>query len=171
MPFRCVATITRVDKTKPPPDMSFRASETESRNLPTWQILPCIGTFCHVVDSSTPLIATVGMTMGGRFYGFADCFCDVSRCPAASSVRATPCQLPRRGSSCTGLLGTGGCRGRFRPSTCGTAHRVFPTVSLIGVFFYTTYSKNGHVRRPDNCQLSTVNCQLSPIVNCPFPIF
>ncbi len=32
-----------------------------------------------------------------------------------------------------------------------------PTVSLVGVFFYTTYSKNGYVRCSDNCQLSTVN--------------
>ena len=28
----------------------------------------------------------------------------------------------------------------------GTAHRPFPTVSLVGVFFYTTHSKNGLVR-------------------------
>ena len=47
----------------------------------------------------------------------------------------------------------------------GTAHRPFPTVSLIGVFFYKTYSKSGHVRSPNNCQLSIVNCQLKN--NCP----
>ena len=45
--------------------------------------------------------------MGLRFYGFAYCFWNVSGCPAASSVRAAPCQLPRRGSFCTGLWGTG----------------------------------------------------------------
>ena len=40
-----------------------------------------------------------------RFYEFAVCFCNVSRSPAPSSVRAAPCQLPRRGSFCTGLWG------------------------------------------------------------------
>ena len=36
--------------------------------------------------------------------------------------------------------------------------------------FLPMYSKNGHIRRPNNCQLSTVNCQLSQIVNCPLSI-
>ena len=40
-------------------------------------------------------------------YEFAHCFWNVSGCPAASSVRAAPCQLPRRGSSCTVPLGVG----------------------------------------------------------------
>ena len=150
MPFRCVATITRVDKTKPPPDMSFRASETESRNLPTWQILPCIGTFCHVVDSSTPLIATVGMTMGGRFYGFADCFCDVSRCPAASSVRATPCQLPRRGSSCTGLLGVG-FTGTPQGSSQNLPHRGRGTAAAVDEGRYgVVYCRNNRRKGESN---------------------
>ena len=35
--------------------MSFRASESESRNLPKQQVLSCVGSFSHVVDSSTPL--------------------------------------------------------------------------------------------------------------------
>ena len=37
------------------PRMSFRASENESRNLPKWQILLCVGSSSNVVDSSTPL--------------------------------------------------------------------------------------------------------------------
>ena len=43
--------------------------------------------------------------MGGRCYGFAFCFWNVSGRTAASSVRAAPCQLPRRGSFCSGLSG------------------------------------------------------------------
>ena len=35
-----------------------------------------------------------------RFYGFAYRFLNVLRFPAASSVRATPCQLPQWGSFC-----------------------------------------------------------------------
>ena len=38
-----------------PPTCHSERSETESRNLPKWQILPCVGAFCYVVDSSTPL--------------------------------------------------------------------------------------------------------------------
>ena len=66
----------------------------------------------------------------GRLYGFAYCFWNVSGCTAASSVRAAPCQLPRRGSFCTVVWGAGFYRERFRPFTCGTAHRPFPTVRL-----------------------------------------
>ena len=92
-------------------------------------------------------------------------------------------------------LGCGGCRGRYRPFGCGTAHRPFPTVSLTGGCFQPGNSKNvpfsgpfGQTRvrsqhaLPErfkgttevcpitvNCQLSTVNspqnCQLS-IVHC-----
>ena len=43
--------------------------------------------------------------MGGRFYGFARCFYNVSRRPAASSVRAAPCQLPQWGSFYTVPVG------------------------------------------------------------------
>ena len=82
-------------------------SETESRNLPKWQILPCVGTFLSRSGFLHSANATVGMTMRGRFYGFAYCFLNVSGRPAASSVRAAPCQLPRRGSFCTGLWGAG----------------------------------------------------------------
>ena len=48
----------------------------------------------------------------------------------------------------------------------GTAHRPFPTVSLIGGLFIQRISKpvtSVH----NNCQLSTVNCQLIQIVNFP----
>ena len=57
---------------------------------------------------------------------FLECF----RSYRPSSVSAAPSQLPRRGSSCTMLWGAGGYWKRFRPFTCGTAHRPFPTVRL-----------------------------------------
>ena len=43
-----VTNTTRWDKTEPPTDMSFRGSESESRNLPKWQILPCVGYYCNL---------------------------------------------------------------------------------------------------------------------------
>ena len=45
----------RIKVKKPLPAMSFRGSESESRNLPKWQVLSCVGSFPNVVDSSTPL--------------------------------------------------------------------------------------------------------------------
>ena len=64
---------------------------------------------------------------------FFECF----RSHRPSSVRAAPCQLPRRGSFCSGLWGAGIYWEQFRAFTCGTAHRPFPTVSLIGGRFST----------------------------------
>ena len=108
-----------------------------------------------------------------RFYEFAYCFLNVSGRPAASSVRAAPCQLPRRGSFCTGLWGVGGYWERFRPFTCGTAHRPFPTVSLVGGRFQPRGSMDGRCGGADcgnngrkeatsvHQKLSTVHCQLS----------
>ena len=67
-----------------------------------------------------------------RFYGFAYCFYNISRCPAVSSGS------PRRASFPQGKLlylvgwvpfeSDGDIPGRFP----GTAHRPFPTVSLVG---------------------------------------
>ena len=68
-----------------------------------------------------------------------------------------------------------GFRGNgFRPFRCGTAHRPFPTVSLVGGRFQPGCSKDGRlspfgkymVKRPSckNCQLSIVNCQFGQ--NC-----
>ena len=137
MPFRCVAITTCADKTKPPPDYVIPSERSESRNLPKWQILPYVGTilprggFLHSANAQG-----LNDKTGGRFYEFAYCFWNVSGCPAASSVRATPCQLPRRGSSCTVFWGAGVCRGQFRPFRCGTAHKPFPTVSLVGGRFH-----------------------------------
>ena len=50
-----VSKTTCVDKTEPPPDMSFRGSETEPRNLLKRQDLSCVGSSSNVVDSSAPL--------------------------------------------------------------------------------------------------------------------
>ena len=71
------------------------------------------GKFCLVVLSHPtwwiPPLALLGRndTMGGRFYGFALCFLNVSGSTAPSSVSAAPSQLPRRGSFCTVVSGVG----------------------------------------------------------------
>ena len=57
--------------------------------------------------------------------------------------------------------------GCFR-NVSGTAHRPFPTVSLIGMCFNRRISKTD-TSVPNNCQLSNVNCQLK-IVHCPLSI-
>ncbi len=81
-------------------------------------------------------------------------------------------------------------RKQFRPSTCGTAHRPFPTVSLGGGHFQPTYSKDeryclsycrndgrkGKTSVPQklsivHCPLSIVNCQLGTTVHCPLSTF
>ena len=122
-----VANRTRADKTEPPPGMSFRANECESRNLPKLQILSCGGSSTNVVDSSTPLRCGRNDKMGERFlvlsvtapsfrvrngtqavpYGFAEmfylcahCFYNVSRCPAPSSVSPSGEPASPEGSSC-----------------------------------------------------------------------
>ena len=51
--------------------------------------------------------ATVGMTQWGTFVRIRLQFLECFTLPRPSSVRATPCQLPRRGSFCTGLWGGG----------------------------------------------------------------
>ena len=107
---------------------------------------------------------------GGRFYGFAYCFWNVSGRPAASSVRAAPCQLPRRGSFCTGLWGVG---------VVGNGSVLSRAERHIGRSLHTLTdeSKWATLVAPiiDNCPLSiinsdrTVNCPLSTppkIVNC-----
>ena len=43
------------------PDMSFRAN-SESRNLPEWQVLSCVGTFLPRGGFLHSAYATVGMT-------------------------------------------------------------------------------------------------------------
>ena len=110
--------------------MSFRANECESRNLPEWQTLSCGGSSSNVVDSSTPL-RSVGMTMLVRFYGFARCFCNISRCPAALirlAHRAS--QLPPREAFVPCFWAVSFNRTGYICHAPGTAHRPFPTVSL-----------------------------------------
>ena len=72
--------------------------------------------------------ATVGMTMLVRFYGFAHCFHNVSRCTAfPSSVSPSGEPASPKGSSCTVLLGvwfTGTAqRAATRPSPSGKGDR------------------------------------------------
>ena len=126
-----------------------------------------------------------------RPYGFAGGFYLCACCSYNAERRTAPhpppmaVPLPRRGRFCVVPFNRTGCirnvaGGRLPPlrthrwvipfirtgcicSAPGTAHRPFPTVSLIGSFFEPTYSKSGHVRPSNNCQLSIVNCQLK---NC-----
>ena len=65
MPFRYVANITRGDKTEPPTDHVIPSERSESRNLPKWQILPCVGTFLLRGGFLHSANATVGMTKRG----------------------------------------------------------------------------------------------------------
>ena len=60
----------RRGKTFPP--HVIPSERSESRNLPEWQVLSCGGSLSHVVDSSTPLIAPVGMTQWGTCLFFIE---------------------------------------------------------------------------------------------------
>ena len=125
-----------------PPIMSFRANAVSRGIFPSgWFYLVVV--LCQTWWIP-PLRLRYGRNdiTGGRLYGFAYCFQNVSRRPAPSSVSAAPSQLPRRGSFCTVLSGTGVYWERFRPFTHGTAHRPFPTVSLKGGRFQPGYSKD-----------------------------
>ena len=68
MPFRCVAIITPVDKTEPPPAYVIPSVVKRSRGIhASSKFYLALVLFCHVVDSSPPLAA--GMTYGGTFSG------------------------------------------------------------------------------------------------------
>ena len=90
-----------------PPIMSFRANAVSRGIFPSgWFYLVVV--LCQTWWIP-PLRLRYGRNdiTGGRLYGFAYCFQNVSRRPAPSSVSAAPSQLPRRGSFCTVL--SGGC--------------------------------------------------------------
>ena len=53
VPLRCNYNLC--GQPEPPTDYVIPSERSESRNLRKLQILPCVGSFCHVVDSSTPL--------------------------------------------------------------------------------------------------------------------
>ncbi len=113
---------------------------------PTWWIPPLRG-------------PAVGMTKGRRFYGFAHCLCNILRRPAALI------SLAHGGSFCTVSCGT---PLKFyvviSETSPGTAHRPFPTVSLMGIFFNRCSPKTfvflfpsvetDNIRYTNNCQLS-----------------
>ena len=85
--------------------MSFRANVVSRGIHSSCRFYLTLVLFCHVVDSSTPLTLSVGMTYGGTFVRIRQLFLECCRPYCASSVRAAPCQLPQWGSFCTGLLG------------------------------------------------------------------
>ena len=156
-----------------PPIMSFRANAVSRGIFPSGKFYLVVAH--HPTWWIPPLRLRSGRndTMGLRFYEFAYCFQNVSRRPAASSVRASPCQLPRRGSFCTVIWGGGFYRAQFRPFTHGTAHRPFPTVSLVGGRFQpmdtkdrrdgAAYCQNGGHKGKTSVLPITVNCQLSTV--------
>ena len=155
------------------PDMSFRGSECESRNLPEWPALSCVGPLSNVVDSSTPLCSGRNDI---RYYVSTDS-------PTVSTMfHAAPrpsSGSPRRASFPRGKLlyrvgrHTVLFLRRDNRNAPGTAHRPFPTVSLVGPFFQPSWFKNVRFlarrdkryhapnRRIVNCQLSIVNCQFT----------
>ena len=104
--------------------------------------LSCGGSLSNVVDSSTPLIAAVGMTQWGMFVRirllFSECFTPY-RCLISQG-----CALPAspEGKLLYHALGCWAYRKQFRPFGGGTAHRPFPTVSLVGVLFNQGSSKD-----------------------------
>ena len=107
------------------------------------------GGFLHSAD------ATVGMTQWGDVSTNSP---TVSRAFYVSPpLISQGCALPASpgGSFCTVVSGVGVCRKQFRPFTCGTAHRPFPT-------YFNDWIEVNNVGRSNNCQLSTVHCQLTP---------
>ena len=142
MPFRCVASITPVDRTKPPPDHVIPSERSESRNPPKWQILPCVGTFLPRGGFLHSACAPVGMTQWGAFLRIRLLFLECFTLPRPSSVRAAPCQLPRRGSFCTVVWGW---------------------------WFYRNIGAKGP--RPSPQKLSIVNSKKLSTVNCQLPTF
>ena len=114
--------------------MSFRPQECELRNLLKQQVLFCVGSFSNVVDSSTP--RSCGRNdKGETFLRIRPLLVQCSTLPCVSSGS------PRRASFPQGKLlyrigwapfeSDGDIPGKFP----GTAHRPFPTVSLMGIFF------------------------------------
>ena len=117
---------------------------------PTWWIPPLRG-------------PAVGMTKGRRFYGFAHCLCNILRRPAALI------SLAHGGSFCTVSCGT---PLKFyvviSETSPGTAHRPFPTVSLMGIFFNRRSLKTFVFcsllfKLTTSVTPITVNCQLSTV--------
>ena len=108
------------------------------------QAFPCGGFSSNVVDSSAPL--RYGRNDRRFCVGWYKLKCTTSGL-AANGGRLPPlhCVVPFNRTGCI----------RKAP---GTAHRPFPTVSLVGGFFTQRISKTGTFVT-NNCQLSIVNCQ------------
>ena len=88
------------------------------------------------------------MTKGGRFYGFANCFYNILRCPAALIRLALGrASFPRGKLLYRVGRHTGYFLRRDNRKVPGTAHRPFPAVFLEGgtVQPYGVYSERGMV--------------------------
>ena len=113
--------------------MSFRANECESRNLPKQQVLPCGGSISHVVDFSTPLRCGRNDNFGA-FLRIRLLFLQHFTLPCGPHQA---CPLGRASFPRGKLLyrvgrHTGSFLRRDNRKVPGTAHRPFPTVSLVG---------------------------------------
>ena len=106
-----------------PNDMSFRANESESRNLPKLQTLPCVGYYCNLGGFLHSACAAVGMTYRGVVpFTHTGYFCHVSgtahRPFPTVSLKGITIHLHRLYSE------------------RGGRQIAAPTVSLVGVFFH-----------------------------------
>ena len=93
---------------------------------------------------------------------FAPAGCATFKAPPPSSVRAAPCQLPRRGSFCTVLWGN---------SFTGTSVTKSPRLSRQCNPPTPTTAGTSVTRGPRLSPQKTVNCQLKRIVHCQLSIF
>ena len=131
VPLRCNYNPC-ANKTEPPPEMSFRANGSEPRNLPEWQVLSCVGSLSHVVDSSTPL--AVGMTQWGACLGLSE---TVPSFRVRNGTQAVPYGFAGWGTFQPGIL-----------RSDGTA-------------LYVIKTTNAKVKRPSPKKLSIVNWNIT----------
>ena len=115
------------------------SERSEPRNLPKLQVLSCGGSFTNVVDSSTTLTLRSEWHIGGLVsYFHTECVRYVVMAMNHRRYIAWFCSTTRIDI-------------RY---VFGTAHRPFPTVSLIGAFFIQRISEtNTSVSKTVNYQI------------------
>ena len=167
-----VANITRaVEWNNAPICRSERVKRVEESSqvasfILCWFIIPRSG-FLHAA------CAMVGMTQWGAFLRIRPLFLECFR--PYRCIISQGCALP---ASPGGKLlyrdcGCGGCRERFRPFGGGTAHRPFPTVSLVGGCFQPRDTKDGSfsVRGYERLRFYGFSCCCPNVSRCPALVF
>ena len=130
-----------------PNDMSFRASECESRNLLKLQFFPCVGYCCSLSGFLHFACVRNDMSVGGsvrphRFYSLRCMAMNHRRYIAWYHSTAQVVFETWRAANCRPYLrNTIQPHGLYWGRPPGTAHRPFPTVSLIGVLIHKRISK------------------------------